>query len=230
MPTLDWLKSEFKYGYDSGNVLSRIPGRVRFNEERAAGGSYRKLFLQAAVPYLRKDSRVLELGPGRGSWSRALLEFIPDGELHTVDFQDVTQWLKPKRYGGRLICHRVSDNSFSGLPDLYFDFFWSFGVLCHNEIASIRDSLSNARRKLKPQAYAVHQYGDWEKLERFGWAKGRVPVEFKDKPDSEIWWPRNSQASMIAAAEAAGWEVVTADLDLVRRDSIILLRNPGSQG
>lgn len=229
MPTLDWLRSEFSYGYDSGNVLSRIPGRVRFNEQRAIGGSYREVFLKAAAPYLREDSCVLELGPGRGSWSRALLKFTPAGELHTVDLQDVTPWLQPERFRGRLICHRMSDNSFAGLPDLHFDFFWSFGVLCHNEVTSIQELLSNARRKLKPQAYAVHQYGDWDKLERFGWTKGRVPVEFKHKLDSEIWWPRNNQATMIAAAQAAGWEVVTADLNLVRRDSIIVLRNPQSR-
>jgi hypothetical protein len=67
MPTLDWLRAEFQYGYDSGDVLARLPGFVRFREERAIGGSYRKVFLNAAAPYLRPESRVLELGPGKGS-------------------------------------------------------------------------------------------------------------------------------------------------------------------
>jgi hypothetical protein len=226
MPTLDWLRSEFSYGYDSGNVLSWIPGRVRFKEERAIGGSYRKVFLQALAPYLRPDSRVLELGPGRGSWSRAILRYIPCGELQTVDFQDVTQWLHPERYGGRLICHRVSDNSFNCLRDDYFDFFWSFGVLCHNEVKGIQQLLLNVRRKLKANAHAVHQYGDWEKLERYGWSKGKVPVEFKAKPDRDIWWPRNNSTIMSNAAREAGWRVETADLGLLRRDSIIVLSNP----
>jgi len=226
MPTLRWLQQEFSYGYDSGNVLSLIAGHVRRSEERRSGGSYRRVFKKTLEPHLSPNAKVLELGPGKGSWSRAILQHIPEGELHTVDFQDVTQWLKPEDYSGRLICHRVLDNSFDGLPDQYFDVFWSFGVLCHNEASSILQILTHARGKMKPGAVAVHQYGDWEKLEEFGWDRGGVPQKFKSKNDEEIWWPRNDQRLMTRLATEAGWQVLDADLNLLRRDSLILLRNP----
>lgn len=226
MPSLEWLRKEFDYGYDSGNVLALIPGRTRLIEELKCGGSYRKVFNKALRPHLRPDSKVLELGPGKGSWSRAILKFIPSGELHTVDFQDVTRWLDPLAFSGRLVCHQTPDNTFGGVPDDYFDFFWSFGVLCHNEVASIRDILIHARRKVKTGGLSVHQYGDWEKLDQYGWRKGKVPEDFKTKPDDEIWWPRNDQATMCRVAKEAGWEVIAADQGLLRRDSIILLRNP----
>lgn len=226
MPTLSWLQQEFSYGYDSGNILSLISCRARRAEEERSGGSYRRVFKKALQPHLLPDAKVLELGPGKGSWSRAILRHIPEGELHTVDFQDVTPWLKPGDYSGRLICHRVQDNSFDGLPDGYFDVFWSFGVLCHNEASSIREILNRARSKMKPGAIAVHQYGNWEKLETFGWDRGGVPQEFKSKTDEEIWWPRNDQRLMSKLAIEAGWEVLSADLDLLQRDSLILLRNP----
>lgn len=226
VPSLDWLRTEFDYGYDSGNVLSLIPGRRRWGEEQKCGGSYRKVFNRVVRPYLRPDSRVLELGPGRGSWSRAILQFIPRGELHTVDFQDVTQWLHPAEAGGRLICHRVQGNTFPGVPDRYFDFFWSFGVLCHNETASIRDILLHARTKMKQGGVSAHQYGDWSKLDHFGWEKGGVPVEFQGRPDGEIWWPRNDQMTMCRVAKEVGWDVLQTDVGLLGRDPIILLRNP----
>ncbi|MDN5940327.1 MAG: class I SAM-dependent methyltransferase, partial [Nitrospira sp.] len=168
MPALNWLKNEFGYGYDSGNILSIIPGRVRLAEERKSGGSYRRILRKAILPHLRTDSKVLELGPGRGSWSRAILTTISQGELHTVDFQDVSQWLDPKSFSGRLVCHQVQDNTFAEIPENYFDFFWSFGVLCHNEEHSIAEILLHARRKMKKGALSVHQYGDWNKLDRFG--------------------------------------------------------------
>jgi hypothetical protein len=225
MPTLNWLKNEFGYGYDSGNILSVVPGRVRFAEERKCGGSYRRIFRKAIVPYLQTDSKVLELGPGRGSWSRAILTTISEGELHTVDFQDVSPWLDPQACGGRLICHQVHDNTLAGIPENYFDFFWSFGVLCHNETRSIFEILLHARHKMKRGALSVHQYGDWNKLDRFGWNRGGVPEAFKNQRDQEIWWPRNDQTVMARLAAQAGWEVLRADLDLLRRDSIILLRN-----
>jgi hypothetical protein len=53
-----------------------------------------------------------------------------------------------------------------------------------------------------------------------------VPETFKTQPDQEIWWPRNDQALMANLAAKTGWEVVSPDLDLLERDSIILLRNP----
>lgn len=226
MPTRAWLQREFSYGYDSGDVLSWIPGRIRFSEERKSGGSYRQVFNKAIRPYLHPSSRVLELGPGKGSWSRAILKFIPDGELHTVDFQDVTQWLSPNTYTGRLICHQVQDNSFKELPNEYFDLFWSFGVLCHNDSASIMKILHSARRTMKRGGVSIHQYGDWIKLEQFGWSRGGVPHAFKTQSDQNIWWPRNDQQAMTKLAVEAGWDVLCGDLDLLQRDSLIFLRNP----
>jgi predicted methyltransferase len=227
MPTLDWLRREFSYGYDSGNILSRFPNKRRRAEERLVGGSYRRLFREGLQRYLMPESRVFELGPGRGAWSRAILSCVTQGELHTVDFQDTTRWLEPEKYQGRLVCHTIDKNAnFSCLPESYFDVAWSFGVLCHNNAASIAEVLAHSLPKLKPGGYAVHEYGDWEKLERYGWREGGVPAEFRTKADDEIWWPRNNQETMTQLARSAGWEVITADLGLVQRDSIIVLRRP----
>jgi SAM-dependent methyltransferase len=223
MPTLDWLKKEFHYGYDSGNVLSLFPNDVRRKEERAIGGSYRTIFKKAVLPYINENSKILELGPGKGAWSRAILKYIPKGELTTIDFQDVEKWLGPEKYNGRLKCVKVNSNQYMELPDNYFDFFWSFGVLCHNNQESILEVLKNSYQKLKANSFAVHQYGDWEKLESYGWERGAVPFEFKTKPDNEIWWPRNSQSIMTKLAIEAGWKVVTPDLNIIKRDSIIVL-------
>jgi len=226
VPTLDWLKSEFAYGYDSGNILSWLPNLNRYREEKAIGASYRRVFRQGLAPYLKADSRVLELGPGRGSWSRAILSLITKGELHTVDYVDVSKWLEPSKYHGRLICRQVADNSFSELSDQFFDVFWSFGVLCHNNIENIEEILANAKSKMKPGAIAIHQYGDWNKLDKYGWEKGRVPRAFREKPDEDIWWPRNDQDKMSRAAINAGWEIESLDIGLLARDSMIVLRNP----
>jgi hypothetical protein len=77
---------------------------------------------------------------------------------------------------------------------------------------------------MKVNSYAVHEYGDWEKLENYGWRKGCVPVEFKAKQDNEIWWPRNNQKNMTKLAIEAGWKVVTPDLNIIKRDSMIVLQ------
>ena len=225
MPTLNWLKKEFVYGYDSGNILSLFPNSTRRREEKLIGGSYRKVFLKAVVPYIKSNSTVLELGPGKGAWSRAILEYIPNGELHTVDFQNVEKWLQPEKYHGRLHCHKIEENSYySVFHNNQFDFFWSFGVLCHNNLEQIEEILQITFPKMKLGGFAVHQYGNWNKLEKYGWKRGGVPAYFKNQPDDEIWWPRNTQENMISIAEKAGWKIINSDFNLLKRDSIIVLQ------
>jgi hypothetical protein len=224
MPTQDWLRKEFNYGYSSGDILSDPPDPILAVEEARIGGSYREVFGKALAPHVKPDSRVLELGPGRGSWTRPLLSILPRGELHTADFQDVTPWLHPEKYGGRLICHRISDNDFSEFPDDYFDIFWSFGVLCHNNVEQIELILRNIRPRLKDGAWCVHHYADWEKLDRFGWEKGTVSTEFQSRPDDEIWWPRNDAKTMAGIIKKAGYRLETADCGIVARDSIAIFQ------
>jgi SAM-dependent methyltransferase len=224
MPTHEWLKSAFHYGYQSGEILSLMPNRRRWREERKIGGSYRRVFNTAVRPYLRANSTVLELGPGAGDWTRAILRCVPEGRVITLDYQDVSEWLDPAAYGGRLTCHQISANTFAQIADESIDFFWSFGVLCHNNVGDIEKVLLNALPKLKRGGFACHQYGDWDKLTDFGWEKGKVPTEFKTKPDEEIWWPRNARAIMSDLAKRSGWNVVAEDLGLLKRDGLILLK------
>jgi len=117
MPTVQWLQQEFHYGYESGDILNPVPDEVRATEESRAGGSYHLLFHKVLKRFIRPDSMVLELGPGKGSWSRATLSVLTQGQLHTVDFQDVRPWLAPERWDGRLVCHQVRDNGFGELAD-----------------------------------------------------------------------------------------------------------------
>lgn len=224
MPTMNWLKKEFGYGYDSGNVTSMFANRVRRDEEKRIGGSYRKVFNEAIRPYVKENSDVLELGPGKGSWSRSIMSLVTKGTLTTVDFQDVTEWLEPENYNGRMQCNQVNDNTFSCIEDHSIDFFWSMGVLCHNNQTHIREILTNALWKVKRGGYACHQFADWNKLEAYGWAKGGVPENFKDQPDDEIWWPRNDTESMAQIAADAGWHVKVADLGILKRDGLMLLQ------
>jgi SAM-dependent methyltransferase len=226
MPTLDWLKKEFSYGYSSGEVLSDNPDEHRKSEEARCGADYRQLFLEFVHPRVPATGRVMELGPGAGSWTRAFLASVPGCRVTTVDFQDVTPWLEPERHGGRLVCHRVEDSTFSVIESESVGLFFSFGVLCHNNTSNIATILRNALGRMKPGGMAIHQYGDWKKLDAFGWEAGFVPTDFRTKPDEEIWWPRNDGETMARIAREAGWIVLSTDLGAIARDGMILLQAP----
>jgi hypothetical protein len=223
MAELEWMRTTFAGGYDSGDVLSAKPDPVRVREEALIGGSYSEFFAKGVLPFLRPDSRVLELGPGRGSWTRALLAHLPEGEVHGVDLLDVSEWLDPADFGGRLRLHQVHDLDLAFLPDREFDLFFSFGVLCHHGTDQIGRILAAARGKMSPGGVAVHQYGEWNKL----YASGRI-VAHPDLPlretDDDSWWPFNTRDAMRATAEAAGWMVLWDDLDLFLRDGVCVLQ------
>jgi len=198
------------------------PDTRRLHEERVIGGSYRHFFLEGVLPFLKPGMHVLELGPGRGSWTRALLS-IPDIRVTTCDFQDVTPWLAPEKYGGRLVCRRVTDNSFSCIADNSVDVFFSFGVLVHCNKNLIAEILKNTLGKMKAGGIAIHNFNDWGKLEKFGWDIAGIPLSFKNLPDDDIWWPRNTTKEMRDIAEQTGWTVRLEDMHFFKRDGIVLL-------
>jgi hypothetical protein len=152
------------------------------------------------------------------------MELIPKGSLTTVDYQDVTEWLKPENYDGRMQCNQVFDNTFSCIDDDSKGFFWSMGVLCHNNQTHIREILTHSLAKVKRGGYACHQFADWKKLEAYGWKKGGVPSDFQHQADDDIWWPRNDTESMAQMATDVGWHVKVADLGLLKRDGLMLLQ------
>lgn len=224
MPTIEWLKKEFYYGYDSGNVDTEIVDSQREEEEKKIGGSYKEVADKLLKVYIKPDYNVIELGPGRGSWSKVILDILKEGSLTTLDFQDVTQWLDMQIYQGKLVPYRVNSTDYSFLEDNFYDLFWSFGVLCHNNIDSIYQIIHNIYPKMKKGAFLIHQYSDWDKLNEYGWEKGAIPVNFKNKRDDEIWWTRNNQKTMQTILEANGFEVLEIDCDLVQRDSICICK------
>lgn len=224
MPTIEWLQNEFHYGYDSGDVEAEKVDQQREQEELRIGGSYKEISQKLLREYIKPNDNVLELGPGRGSWSRVILNILNDGTLTTLDFQDITQWIDIEECDSKLIPHQVNSMDYSFLNDNYYDFFWSFGVLCHNNIDSIYQIIHNIYPKMKKGSILIHQYADWEKLDSFGWAEGAIPIKFKDMRDDEIWWPRNNKKVMQTILEANGFEVISIDFGLVKRDSIFICK------
>lgn len=224
MLTLDSSRHEFAFARDGINVASFIPNRIRRNEERRIGGSYRQVFNEAVRPFVRTDSNLLELGPGHGMWTRPMMDLIPKGSLRAVDTEDTAEWLRPSRYQSRLSCHTFKDGSLSCVENDSIDFCWSMGMICHLNSQQICRLLSQLLPKLKIGGYACLHFADWIKLDQFGWNRGGIPTEFQNLPDQKIWWPRNCTEHMARIATESGWHVRVADMDLLKRDGLIVLQ------
>jgi len=219
MATIAELKTKFRDGYSSGDILSVDPDELRARRERTSGCDYLEIFHKAIAPHIAGKSQVLEIGPGRGSWTKSMLSFNPECTVHALDFLDLTQFFPEDLYDGRLKLVRIQGNTFKEVPNDHFDFFWSFGVLCHCEMPHVQRILERSLMKVKPGCSAIHQHGEWGKTDRYekGLAAGKPWIK---------WWPRNTTANMVKMAKAAGWEVVEPDMGLIDRDGLIHLRRP----
>jgi hypothetical protein len=167
-----WSKEAFADGYSSGTVVGPLQEgeaetELRLFEDKRIGGSLSEFFEAGVNPYLKADSRVLEFGPGRGSWTRALFSKVARGEIHTVDLQDIRPWVPDliDRFPDRFYIHQVpiGESGYHFLQDGYFDVLFSFGVFCHMDLDALETFLVNIKPKLKKGAVCIAEYSDWEK-------------------------------------------------------------------
>jgi len=193
------------HGYSSGNVLTPVPDARRKDQEEKIGGSYWEVYKKVIVPYVSQDSIVLEIGAGGGSWTKALLARAK--KVHAVDIVNVGQWVQHEK----LRVHVIENNDYSQFQDEYFDFCFSWGVLCHLSHEEISQVLENTLPKMKKGALAVHHYSNTKKLKRLG-RDGKVG-NWKDN-DEEI----------MSTLIGEGWQILSLDLGLVQRDSVMMLR------
>lgn len=120
-------------------------------------------YCAAIRPYITPETVALEIGPGRGAWTKPLLAAREVWALDALsaDHNGIFEYLgHPKN----LTYHQVSDFSCSMLPDAHFDYVFSFGCLCHVSFDGITAYARNLRPKLKPGAHLFWMVGDYAKF------------------------------------------------------------------
>lgn len=131
-----------------------------WNEQAAACGvPYEKWKAQLvetfAIPHLRPQSVMLEIGPGHGRWS----VFFPKrvAELHLADLSpSCIEFCRKRLVEHPNVRYHVTDGkSLSTLPDASIDFVFSFDAFVHIEEAETRSYMRELRRVMRPQSMGV---------------------------------------------------------------------------
>jgi phospholipid N-methyltransferase len=197
-----WSKNTFAEGYSTGSITdlydeNKEERDLALLEEKKLGGSVSDFIANAVKPLLKPDDCVLELGPGKGSFTRGLFTMITKGQIHTIDLQDIRPWVQDliTKFEDRFFMHQVEigDFEYNFLEDDFFDTFFSFGVFCHMNLTDIERFLLKLRQKLKKDAICIAQYSDWQKagnycldpegqsynLEAYNMLTTEYPFEFK---------------------------------------------------
>lgn len=150
----------WKGGYFEGDPLDPMgPSKYR----RLGYMSILHAVYQVCVrPYVKSETVALEIGPGRGAWTKALL---PGKEVWCLDAKSreengIDRYLDHPQ---NLVYHKVASFSCEMLPDNKFDYLFSFGCLCHVPWDGVTKYAKNLFPKLRSGAHAFWMVADYDK-------------------------------------------------------------------
>jgi len=154
------FETVWKGGYFEGDPLDPL-----------ARSNYRELgymsvlhvtYLMCIKPYVHEKTVALEIGPGRGAWTRCLL---PAREIWCLDALSAehNQFWEYVGNAPHVKYFQVADFRCEMLPRNHFDYFFSFGCLCHVSFAGITEYMRNLHSKLRSGARGFILVADYEK-------------------------------------------------------------------
>ena len=120
------------------------------------------VYLMVIKPYVTASSCVLEIGPGRGAWTKTMLHAkeVWCLDAKSREANDIDRYLG---YPPNLHYFQVHDFECRDLPYDHFDYLFSFGALCHVSPDGIRAYARNLFPRLKSGAHAFLMIGDYDK-------------------------------------------------------------------
>lgn len=157
------FKDVWKGGYFESEVLDPV-GYSTFGPLGYVS-SLHALYLMTIKPYINSKTTVLEIGPGRGAFTKAILKCAPR-EIICLDAKSAedNKFFEYVGNDSRIKYYQVFDFTCSVLPDEHFDYLFSFGALCHVSFDGIRSYLTNLYPKLKAGAECFIMVADYYKF------------------------------------------------------------------
>lgn len=160
---LEMFQDLWKGGYFEGDPLNPM-ARSGYGQLGFISTLY-ATYLRCIKPYINKDSISLEIGPGRGCWTKGLLS---SKEIYALDAlsEEHNEFFKYLGYPENVQYFQVEDFKCEMLPDNYFNYMFSYGCLCHVSFEGIREYAKNLYPKLKGNSNCFWMIADYDKYNR----------------------------------------------------------------
>lgn len=160
----------WKGGYFEGDPLDPV-GRSKYHRIGYIS-VLNAVYLFCIKPYVKSTDVVLEIGPGRGAWTQAMLHAKRVWCIDAKSREDngIDDYLGNP---SNIVYHQVGDFLCSELPDNTFSYMFSFGCLCHVPWEGVEAYAVNLFPKLKSGANAFWMISDYDK-------RNRVSIRFSD--------------------------------------------------
>lgn len=169
MPDIAWNRKVWdrthEWGED-GDEWSGMAAHCRqpYSDWKAA------LISELIEPHLSRSASVVEVAPGHGRFTAALVGKV--AHLTLVDLSQSCLDVCRDRFGQKGIDYVLTDGStLPGVPDTSVDFVWSFDSFVHMEADVVGGYLSEFARVLKPGGEFVIHHAD-----KRDWSLRAVPL------------------------------------------------------
>lgn len=119
-------------------------------------------YLRCIRPYVKPETVALEIGPGKGAWTKALLD---SKEVWVLDAlpPEHNQFFEYLGNPQNVKYFQVKDLKCEMLPDDFFTYMFSFGCLCHVSFEGITQYAANLYPKLRKGSNCFWMVADYEK-------------------------------------------------------------------
>lgn len=153
-------------GYYEGDPLDPVSTSSYNNLNMGLGyiSTLHAIYQACIRPFVNADTVVLEIGPGRGCWTRTMLlaREIWCLDALSADYNCFWDYIDHE-HKGKIKYHEVTDFSCSVLPENHFDYLFSFGTFCHITWEGQKEYFKNLFPKLKRGANALVMIADFDK-------------------------------------------------------------------
>jgi len=173
--------------------------------------SLHTIYLACIRPYVGSETVALEIGPGRGAWSKVILS-RNCARLYAVDAASAEHthfW----NYVGqiqRATYFVAKDFELSDIPDNSINFFFSFGVFCHLRPDMCERYIQSLARKMTSKSTGFLMTADFGKYNRCqDDADNSSLKRFFDHQKRKVWIP-------VKLVYSATWHLFRSKMDLER--------------
>lgn len=175
-------------------------------------------YLMCIRPYVNEGTVVLEIGPGRGAWTKAMLKHNPK-QILALDALPAA-YNRFWEYVGTtdsIKYYQVEDASCSVVADQSVNFFFSFGCFCHLSRAVTEEYFKNIYNKMLPNSHGFCMISDYRKYNEAVNKNLGLDEELTPKPGR---WYHIGTDWFVSKLEEIGFCIVQADIQSNLRDPI----------
>ena len=145
-------------------------------------------YLRCIRPYINSETVALEIGPGHGTWTKALLEAK---EIWTLDALSAehNKFFEYLNYPKNVKYFQVEDFECRDLPENHFNYMFSFGCLCHISFDGISEYAKNIFGKMQSGSNCFWMIADKAQYENLR----------RNADEFDIWKQLSPKRSKLAA-------------------------------